>query len=92
MHSKIIMYFSSKIFAGVRPLRWNPVPRPRSYGRRSRLFHQSENQTIQSHVSWADMKNDHRTGILVQSKNSQLKMALGGDPPGLQKRTKRAWN
>ena len=88
MHSKIVMYFSSKIFAGVRPLRWNPVPRPRSYGKHSRLLNRSEKPTIRSHVPLADVKNDHRTGISVRSKNSQLEMALGGGPPGLQKRIK----
>jgi hypothetical protein len=92
MQSKIIIYFSSKIFAGVRPLRWNPVPRPRSYRKHLRLLNRREKQTIQSHVSLADMKNDHRTGISVRSKNSQLEMALGGGPPGLQKRIRKAWS
>jgi hypothetical protein len=41
---------------------------------------------------WLIMKNDQRTGISVRSKNSQLEMAQGGGPPGLQKRIKKAWS
>jgi len=91
MHSKIIIYFSSKIFTGVRPLRRNLVPRPRSYRKHLRLPNRSEKQAIQPHVSLADMKNDQRTGISVRSKNSQLEMVQGGGSPGLQKRIKKAW-
>jgi|GEM_PF-6346978 hypothetical protein len=90
MHSKIVIYFSGKILTGVRSLRWNLLPRPRSYGKSLRLLNRSEKPTIQSHVSSADMKNDQRTEISVRSKNSRLEMAPGGGPPGLQKRIKKA--
>jgi hypothetical protein len=90
MESEIIIHFSSKTFAGVRPPRRNSVPLPRSYGERSRQLDSSEKPSIPSSVCAPELKNDHRTGIAVPPKNGPLPTAPGGGPPGLLKSIQKA--